>query len=44
MDNHIARMLEAGWEILVQTAHSGRGRTLQPFVKRDAITISFKRP
>jgi len=44
MDAHIAKMLRNGWEILTQTAHSGRGRGIQPFAKRDTITISFKRP
>lgn len=43
LDTHIARMLESGWEILTQTAHSGYGRGILPFANRDAITISFKR-
>lgn len=43
MDDHIARMLEAGWEILLHAAHSGRTRGIRPFAKRDAITILFKR-
>jgi hypothetical protein len=42
MDIHIARMLESGWEILAQTAHSGSGRGIQPFAKRDTVTISFR--
>jgi len=44
MDTHIARMLGKGWEVLSKTAHSGRGRGIQPFAKRDTITISFKKP
>jgi hypothetical protein len=43
MDDHIARMLEAGWKILLYVAHSGRTRGIRPFAKRDAITILFKR-
>jgi hypothetical protein len=38
MDNHIVRMLEAGWEILMHTAHSGLGRGIRPFARRDAIS------
>lgn len=43
MDAHIARMLSDGWEVLAQTAHSGERRVLRPFVKRDSITISFRK-
>ena len=41
MDDHIAKMLDNGWEILTQTAHTGDRRILRPFAKRDAITVSF---
>lgn len=44
MDTHIAKMLGNGWEILSETAQSGRGRGIQPFAKRDTITISFRKP
>jgi hypothetical protein len=44
MDSHIAKMLENGWKILCETAHSGRSRGFQPFAKRDTITISFEKP
>ena len=43
MDDHIAKMLSDGWEILTQTASTGDRRILRPFAKRDAITISFRR-
>jgi len=43
MDDHMARMLKDGWEVLSQTAHSGERRVLRPFAKRDTITVSFKR-
>ena len=43
MDDHIARMLSDGWEVLTQTAHNGERRVLRPFAKRDAITISFSK-
>ena len=43
MDDHIARMLKDGWEVLSQTAHSGERRVLRPFAKRDTITVSFKK-
>lgn len=43
MDDHIANMLNDGWEILTQTAHSGDWRTLLPFAKRDSITVSFRK-
>jgi hypothetical protein len=41
MDDHIAEMLNDGWEILNQTSHAGDWRTLLPFAKRDSITVSF---
>jgi hypothetical protein len=44
MDDHIAKMLNDRWEILSQISHSGDWRTLLPFAKRDAITISFRKP
>ncbi len=44
MDNHIAKMLDDGWEILTQTAHTGDRQILRPFAKRDAITVSFRKP
>ena len=43
MDDHIAKMLSDGWEILTQTAHTGDRRILRPFAKRDSITVSFRR-
>jgi hypothetical protein len=43
MDKHIAKMLDDGWEILTQTAHTGDRRILRPFAKCDAITVSFRR-
>lgn len=43
MDDHLARMLKDGWEVLSQTAHSGERRVLRPFAKRDTITVSFKK-
>jgi hypothetical protein len=43
MDTHVAKMLRSGWEILTQSAHSGHSRGLQPFAKRDTITISFRK-
>lgn len=42
MDNHIAKMLDDGWEVLTQTAHSGERRVLRPFAKRDTTTVSFR--
>ena len=44
MDDHIAKMLSDGWEILTQTAHTGDRRILRPFAKRDTITVSFSKP
>jgi hypothetical protein len=43
MDDHMAKMLNDGWEVLTQTAHSGERRVLRPFAKRDSITVSFRR-
>ena len=43
MDDHMAEMLNDGWEVLTQTAHSGERRALRPFAKRDTITVSFKK-
>lgn len=43
MDDHMARMLKDGWEVLMQTAHSGERRVLRPFSKRDTITISYRK-
>ena len=43
MDNHIAKMLNDGWEILTQTSHTGDRRILRPFAKRDTITVSFRK-
>ena len=43
MDDHLAKMLSAGWEILTQTANCGERRVLRPFSKRDTITVSFRR-
>lgn len=43
MDDHIAKMLNDGWEILTQTSHTGDWRTLLPFAKRDSITVSFRK-
>jgi hypothetical protein len=38
------KMLSRGWKILSQAAHSGEGRGLRPFAKRDTITIAFRKP
>jgi hypothetical protein len=43
MDDHIAKMLDAGREILTQIAHTGDRRILRPFAKRDTITVSFRK-
>jgi hypothetical protein len=43
MDDHIAKMLSDGWEILTQTAHTGDRRILRAFAKRDSITVSFRK-
>ncbi|HLG95980.1 MAG TPA: hypothetical protein VKX49_06690 [Bryobacteraceae bacterium] len=43
MDDHIAKMLGDGWEILTQTSHGGDRRILRPFAKRDTITVAFQR-
>ena len=43
MDNHMAKMLNDGWEVLTQTAHSGERRVLRPFAKRGTITVSYRR-
>jgi hypothetical protein len=43
MDNHMTKMLNDGWEVLTQTAHSGERRVLRPFAKRDTITVSYRR-
>ena len=44
MDTHIGKMLSRGWQIFSQVAHSGQGRGLRPFTKRDTITIAFRKP
>ena len=44
MDTHIGKMLGQGWQVLSQVAHSGHGRGLRPFAKRDTITIAFGKP
>jgi hypothetical protein len=44
MDAHIGKMLSRGWQVLTQVAHSGQGRGLRPFAKRDTITIAFRKP
>ena len=43
MDDHIAKMLSDGWEILTQTSHTGDRRVLRPFAKRESITVSFRK-
>ncbi len=43
MDDHIAKMLSDGWEILSQTATSGENIVLKPFSKRDTITVTFRK-
>ena len=43
MDDHIAKMLGDGWEILTQNSHTGDRRILRPFAKRDTITVSFRK-
>ena len=44
MDAHVGKMLSRGWQILSQVAHSGQGRGLRPFAKRDTITFAFSKP
>ena len=44
MDAHVTTMLSQGWRVLSQAAHSGHGRGLRPFAKRDTITIAFAKP
>jgi len=44
MDKHLAIMLNEGWEVITETAHSGNSRGFRPFTKRDTITISFRKP
>jgi len=43
MDDHIAKMLSDGWEILNQTATSGENIVLKPFAKRDTITVTYRK-
>jgi len=43
MDDHIAKMLNEGWEILSQTATSGDNIVLKPFSKRDTITVTYRK-
>jgi hypothetical protein len=43
MDKHIATMLNDGWEVMTETSHSGNSRGLQPFAKRDTITVLFRK-
>jgi hypothetical protein len=43
MDDHIAKMLSDGWEVLTQSAHSGERIVLRPFSKRDTITVTFRK-
>ncbi|HSY66225.1 MAG TPA: hypothetical protein VK829_16650 [Terriglobales bacterium] len=44
MDTHIGEMLSRGWRVLTQVDHTGQGRGLRPFAKRDTITIAFGKP
>lgn len=44
MDTHVGKMLSRGWHVMTQVAHSGHGRGLRPFAKRDTITIAFSKP
>jgi hypothetical protein len=41
METHVGKMLSQGWQVLTQVAHSGQGRGLRPFAKRDTITTVF---
>lgn len=43
IDTHIGKMLSRGWNVLTQVAHSGQGRGVRPFAKRDTITIAFRK-
>jgi hypothetical protein len=43
MDAHVGRMLSEGWQVVTQVAHSGQGRGLRPFAKRDTIMIAFRK-
>jgi hypothetical protein len=43
MDAHVGKMLRDGWQVATQAAHSGQGRGIRPFAKRDTITIAFRK-
>src|SRR5260370_13678607 len=40
----ISTLLNEGWGIMTETAHSGNSRGLRLFAKRDTITVSFRKP
>jgi hypothetical protein len=43
MDDHIARMLKDGWEVLSQTAHRGERKVFRLFAKTEIITVSLRK-
>jgi hypothetical protein len=43
MDKRNVSLLNDGWKIMTETAHSGNSRGFRPFAKRDRITISFRK-
>ena len=43
MDTHVGKMSSRGWNVLTQVAHTGQGRGLRPFAKRDTITIPLRK-
>ncbi len=43
MDRHVAGMLDDGWEIISESAHSGNSRGFRLFAKRDTITVLFRK-
>jgi hypothetical protein len=44
MDRHIDPLLNEGWGIMTETAHSDKSRRLRLFAKLDTITVSFRKP
>jgi hypothetical protein len=44
MDTHVAKMLDRGWQVVLQVAHAGEGRGLHSFAKRDTVTIACSKP
>jgi len=44
MDTRVAKMLDRGWQVVLQVALSGEGRGLRCFAKRATLTIAFSKP